>query len=58
MSESLDHALDSFLGAICVVGDLVADLDDGAPVLGGEVLVGRLGYGTLDYRFRRSKTRR
>lgn len=41
--ETLDHALDSFLGSCRVAGCLVAHLHDGAPILGGEILVRRLG---------------
>lgn len=44
MSKPLDHALDSFFGSILVARDLIAHLDDGAPVLRCQVLVGRLGY--------------
>ena len=43
MGEALDQALDDFLGTVGVTRDLVADLDDGAPVFGGEVLVRCLG---------------
>lgn len=44
MREALNHTLDSFLGASWVTGGLVAHLHDGTPVLGGEVLVCRLGW--------------
>jgi hypothetical protein len=43
MGESLDHALDGFLGTVGVARHLVAYLDDGAPVLRRQVLVSRLG---------------
>lgn len=43
VGEALDHALDGLLGAICIAGNLVTHLHDGAPVLRGEVLIGRLG---------------
>lgn len=43
MSKALDQALDDLFGAVGVTGYLVADLDDGAPVLRGEVLVRCLG---------------
>jgi hypothetical protein len=43
VSEALDHALDGFFWSIIVAGDFVADGDNGTPVLGGEVLVSRLG---------------
>lgn len=42
MREAPDDALDGLLRAILVARDLVADLDNGAPVLRGEALVGRL----------------
>lgn len=43
VSEAFDHALDGFLRPIVVAGDFVADGDDGTPILGGKVLVSRLG---------------
>lgn len=43
MCKSLNHTLDCLLGSVGITRDLVAHLHDGAPVLGGEVLVGRLG---------------
>jgi hypothetical protein len=43
MRQAFDHALNSFLGAAVVAADLVADFEDGAPILGGQILVRRLG---------------
>jgi len=40
VSKPLDHALDSFLGAILVRLHAVADFHDLPPVLGREVLIG------------------
>lgn len=45
MCKALNHTLNRLLGSVGIARDLVAHLDDGAPVLGGEVLVGRLGCG-------------
>ena len=42
MGETLDHALNSFFGAVGVAGHTIADLHNGAPVLRREILVGRL----------------
>jgi hypothetical protein len=44
MRKASDDALDSLLGAIWVVAYFVTDLDNGAPILRREVLVGGLGY--------------
>lgn len=52
MGETLDHALDDLFGAVRVRGDFVADLHDGAPVLGGEVLVGSLGWDIVSSLFK------
>lgn len=43
MRQALDHALNGFLGTVVVAADLVADFEDGAPILGGQVFVRRLG---------------
>lgn len=44
MGQSLDQTLDNFFGAIWIARDLVAHFDDGAPVLGGEILIGSSGW--------------
>lgn len=44
MRKTSNDALNSLLGAILVVAYFVADLDNGAPILRREVLVGGLGY--------------
>ena len=44
MREPLDHALHDLFGPIVIPADPVAQVDDSSPILGGEVLVGRLGY--------------
>lgn len=41
--QTLDKGLDCLLGAVRITGHAIANLHDGAPVLGGEVLVRRLG---------------
>lgn len=43
VGQPLDEGLDCLLGAVGVAGHAIANLHDGAPVLGGEVLVRRLG---------------
>lgn len=43
VGQALDQGLDCLLGAVGVAGHAIANLHDGAPVLGGEVLVRRLG---------------
>jgi hypothetical protein len=40
--ETSNDTLDSLLGAILVVAYFVADLDNGTPIFGGEVLIGSL----------------
>lgn len=47
MGKALDQGLDGGLGTIGVAGDAIANLHDGGPVLGGEVLVCRLGDGLI-----------
>lgn len=42
MGQALDHAVDSLLGTVGIGGYSIADLHDGAPVLGREVFVGCL----------------
>jgi hypothetical protein len=42
--ETSNDTLDSLLGAILVVAYFVADLDNGTPIFGGEVLIGSLDY--------------
>jgi hypothetical protein len=44
MRKTSDDALNSLLGTILVVAHFVADLNNGAPILRSEVLVGGLGY--------------
>lgn len=44
MGQALDHAIDGLFGAVGIGGYPIADLHDGAPVLGREVLVGCLVY--------------
>jgi hypothetical protein len=53
--ESLDHALDSLLGAILVPRHLIAYFDDGAPVLRRQILVSRLGCDDVSSHKRRRK---
>ena len=44
MGQPLDKALDGLVGAVGIAGYFVAHFEYGAPVLGCEVLVGRLSY--------------
>ncbi|KAI6753191.1 hypothetical protein HG531_005360 [Fusarium graminearum] len=44
MRETSDDTLDSLLGAILIVAYFIADLDNGTPIFGCEVLVGGLDY--------------
>lgn len=44
MRKTSDNTLNGLLRTIWIVAYFVADLDNSAPILGGEVLVGGLGY--------------
>lgn len=57
MGKAPDDALNSLLGAIWVVAYFVADLDNGAPILRREVLVGGLGYTGVSRKKARVETR-
>lgn len=48
MRQPLDHTRDGVLGAAILSRHLIADIHDVLPVLGGEVLVGRLGCTALE----------
>lgn len=50
MSQALDHAVNGLLGPVGVGSYSIADLHDGTPVFGREVLVGRLVYCRLGAR--------
>jgi hypothetical protein len=42
MGQALDQALYRLLGSVLVAGNSIANLHDGTPVLGREVLIGSL----------------
>ena len=44
MRQASDKALYRIFGTVGVAGYPVANVDDGGPVLGSQVLIGRLGY--------------